>query len=326
MKDTKEVAFYENFSEGNKVDISADAELVDVDIDIHNPNEIMQYGEDSLSKIREVSQSITRELDSRSGNTDLLDNLNNVLDNIDYDELQLAQSNDTGIQKLINKVTRKKNRIINKYMGISSSIDGMYAGIKTWQANVLKNNESLYRMLDVIDRVESSIEKYKNNGKMIASRLNQSGEHEKQALMLQNVQDFEFAITTCQQMKKNIDIQMKTNTTIYNKLKSVYHTTMPIIHSNINLIDSMEDSRNIINGLKIIDETRDKMLKFGTKEAIRLGKESVNQLGKSEADFKVLDDTIKELETGIDDIKKLEQEKIDSINKIIALREEKNND
>lgn len=294
-----------------------------IEIDLTNPNELMQYGNDAMGKIREVSSKITEELDGRIGNTDLLDNLNKVLNNIDYDELKLATNGDSGIQKLINKITKKRDRIVNKYMGISTSIDGMYAGVNSWKSNVLKNNNSLKDMMDVVSEIEESIKQYKANGKLIAHKLDDNDDIENKEIMLRNIQEFDYAITTCNQMRKNIDIQMRTNKTIYMKLNSVYNTTMPIIHSQINLIDTMQESRDIINGLKIIDEQRDKFLEFGSKESIRLAKESVEQLGKSENDFKVLDNTIKELERGIEDIKVLEKKKMENINKIIELREDK---
>lgn len=286
---------------------------------------IVGYGKDTMAKVKVLADKVTKEINERSDNTELLRSLDRILNKIDYEELKLLSERQEakGLSKVFKFLSDGKEKIVTKYTDIATELDNMYFSIKKWQTDLEKNNQLFLEFSKTNSDIEKELQDILEKGEELLTGLPEETQKDQELrLMLQQrLQDIGYSIGVCKHSRANISVMLKTNFTIYSKLNSTYNTTMPTLQTQINLFKALKDQAEIIESIKVISEKNNQLLLLSAKETVNIGKKSVEQIGHKKEDYLILQDTIGILKTGMEEVIALETARASDI-KMLGVSED----
>lgn len=294
-------------------------------IDRLSPDITIQFGNDILDEFRNLMKLSTQELEKNKLDTSIIDSLNAILEEIDVSEIITTNQVSSGkFQKILDKLMKKKDRIITKYYGIAKSLDNMYINIKSMTVTLADSNKTILKLREDINELHDNkilpkinegknfidsinIDTYKNNA-IIIEAIN---------ILTKKIIDLEFACKTIEKQLISLQILSSTNYELYISLSSVYNTTMPDIQATINTFQVLKNQKEIITSVQYIKEKRNQLSELSVKEIIDIAKDSLELNGVTEQDFKVITEAIQTLTNGKEELKNLMVEHNNTINQIL---------
>lgn len=281
-------------------------------INLDNVQELLNFGNEAMEQMREITNNISSKLDTQITNVDIIPSINKVMKVIDYDELnKLNQKANNKFLKVIGMATQAKEKIFNKYALVIKNIDTMYFGVNAYKNNVISSTTILTELKENTIKLKETLNNQINFGYEILKSITENDKNstEKKNILTQKIQDLQYSIAVSEQTINNIDVMLMTNYDIVKKLSSVYNTTIPIIQSQLNVFRVLKEQEEIISSLKFLDEKRNEILKNSAKYTVQTAKSAVESLGYTKSDFEVINNTINELKQGLNDIQTLQQQR-----------------
>lgn len=284
-------------------------------LDVTNVSTVAEYGNDIMSKMREASRKASLRLEDKSDNKDILRSLSRIFDNIDYAELKFLNTpQGKGFARIVDFITKKKEKLLGKYTSITEELDKMYINVKQWECNLRINNDVLTELGDSITKIKEELGERIEVARLTLTQADDVPTNvEGRSILMQKIQDLEYNLAACEQELQNIEVKLRTNYSIYRKLISVYDSELPIIQTQVSMFKVTKEHHEMAEILSVLDEKKVALLKFGTEETIATGKKTAEMLGYKLEDFQLMQDLVDKLKAGTEEIAQIEATRIDRI-------------
>lgn len=300
-------------------------------VEIPSSAEAIKFGADVLDKYRKLIKKSSNEIEKGVIDTGLIDSLNRVLKGIDVDEIiAVNQSGSSKLQKLLDKVTNKKDKIIAKYFGISNELEKMYVSIKQMAFTLQQVNSSILKLREEMKEIrEVSLPEKIAEGQSLIEKVRQVATDENLvtlevlSILNKRVSDLNYAKKILQKEELSLHTLSSTNYDICIALISTYDTTMPDIQSVVNVFQVLKTQKNIITSIEYLKEKRNELALLGAQQVIENAKESMTLITTAE-DFKVINSAIQTLINGKEEIKRLAIESNAAIQIALAIESQEN--
>ena len=284
---------------------------------------IVQYSSDLSEKIKENSQNTMQLIESsfNSSNNDIVSHLDKALQKVDANELEVLSNNYTGVKKLINTITRKKDKIMTKYTSISNQLDEIYVKFKSWE-NALNNNDvAMKTMKTNYIGIYGELDNRINIAYDVLEELNQienktDADYEKIDLLNQKIVGLQIQKKSIDTQLNNIDIARKTNYNIYKRLHSVYDSTLPVIQMNIAMDTVTSGHKKMIENINILDQRQNDIMINSANSLIKAGKESMQLMDMSNS-LETQEMVRKTIEQGVKEIDKIRENEINKMKELL---------
>ena len=144
-------------------------------INLDNVQELLNFGNEAMEQMREITNNISSKLDTQITNIDIIPSINKVMKVIDYDELnKLNQKANNKFLKVIGMATQAKEKIFNKYALVIKNIDNMYFGVNAYKNNVISSTAILTELKENTIKLKETLNNQINFGYEILKSITEN--------------------------------------------------------------------------------------------------------------------------------------------------------
>jgi uncharacterized protein YaaN involved in tellurite resistance len=292
-----------------------------------NLNAVMTFGEDSKGNMKAIANRVVANVSNSVDTDGIMNSLQHIFNMIDYDELSAIATTkqQNAIQAFFTKVLRKKDKVMSKYLSVSSQIKNMYVDIKEWEQQLTTNKDMFNAIeLELINTKEQLFRDIEAGNEYLAEMEAKrkdpniettNADIEIENIMREKIQELQYSVAVCDQSLGSIDIRRKTNYDIAKKLISIRDTTMPHLEILVSQAIKLKEARQMIESFQFMDEKARELLEFGTSEVINLGRQSANMAGINPKDMEAIGKSIESLKNAVKEINDTHMQRIGEINR-----------
>lgn len=288
-------------------------------IDTDSIMAILEIGVDTIDRMGNIIDDINDSKKNFKNNGSMIDTINKIFDKIDYEDLKKIKERESNsgfsLKNLFNKAQSSVKKTMEKFVNIVDELENMKLTFKDWEAEIKMSTNILdkYRkeLSDIIDVLNEYIQICREE--MENMKMEDSYDEQKYNALSEKIQSLQYSIGVCMENVKMIELMFSTNINLIKKIHESYSTTLPQLKSLINNFEMIKDNKTKIETLRIIDDKRNQLLEFGTKEMIETAKDSVDSIGYNTEDFEILEKSIRDATEGLNEVARLYSNKVKQI-------------
>lgn len=298
-------------------------------LDVQNKMAVLQFGEEPANEISKYADRILNST-TRSDLEDssvMLSKLTKVMKQFDSKDFQ---DNGGFLSKLLNRGKKQIDKLFGKYQVMGKEIDDISVEVEKYRQAMIKTNVNLDQLYEGLFKYYESLEKYIVAGTTVIheletqdlphyQRLASSGRQE-DILQLQEVQDIltllkdrvydlEMAKMAAFQTAPQIRLMQRTNNKLISKIHSAFVVTIPIFKANLIQVIAQKQSGMVNDSLTALSEETNRMLKENAQNTVAQSVLIAQQANQSMISIDVLEDNMNTIMRGLEDVKRIENEK-----------------
>lgn len=315
-------------------------------IQINNPQSIMDFGKESATEISKFSDKILSTIKNSSveDSGKILIQLNSIMKKFNTSDFE--EKNPNFLEKLFSNVFNSIEKMLTKYQTVDKEITQIYIEIKQYESEINKTNIMLDEMFENNINYYKELEKYIQAGTTAMEKIkaeyipgleqkatlsgdqmdkvNLQNAMQSLEMIEQRIHDLEMAKAVSLLTAPQIKMIQKGNYNLTRKIQSAFIITIPIFKSG--LIQSIALKRQKIqaDAMSALDDATNEML---LKNAQNISAQSINiekLSGSSSIKMETLKQTFETILNGIDETRQIQiqnkQEREEGKKKLLELQ------
>lgn len=315
------------------------------EIEIENPNSIIQFGQkasEGISKVSDKLLSSMKEVKAEEAN-EMLINLTKVMDKFDIKELEDIKEPSI-LSKIFKAAQNTVAKLFQKYDAMGIEVDKIYVLLKRYESEIRDSNVKLKKLFDGNIEFYQLLEKYIVAGELAIEEVdnyiqqfsmdNTMNEEEKnmmiqklelsKEMLSQRIYDLQIAENVALQAAPMIQTIQMSNFNLMRKINSSFIVTLPIFKQCLAQAIILKRQDIQAKSIKQLDDKTNELIMRNAENTSRQSVEIAKMASGSSIAIESLEKSYQTIMKGIDETKEIQkQNKIKRDENSIRLEEMK---
>lgn len=299
-------------------------------IDVRDPNSILQFGHETANEISKFSDQIlqTMQLTKVEDSGELLVQLNKIMDKFDIKDFEDPKEN--FISKIFKKSKDAIEALFTKYNSMGGEVDKVYVQLKSYEAEINNSNAMLDDMFDKNVEYFETLTKYIYAGRNVLAELQnnilpaleekaiQSGQQldninynnalQVSDMLDQRIYDLELAKNISLQTMPQIKMIQQGNYNLVRKINSAFIITLPIFKQCLNQAITLKRQAVQAKAMQALDDRTNELLLRNAQNTALQSKQTATLASTSSIKIETLEESWATIMKGISETKEIQKE------------------
>lgn len=299
-------------------------------IDVRDPNSILQFGHETANEISKFSDQIlqTMQLTKVEDSGELLIQLNKIMDKFDIKDFEDPKEN--FISKIFKKSKDAIEALFTKYNSMGGEVDKVYVQLKSYEAEINSSNAMLDDMFDKNVEYFETLTKYIYAGRNVLAELQnnilpaleekaiQSGQQldninynnalQVSDMLDQRIYDLELAKNISLQTMPQIKMIQQGNYNLVRKINSAFIITLPIFKQCLNQAITLKRQAVQAKAMQALDDRTNELLLRNAQNTALQSKQTATLASTSSIKIETLEESWATIMKGISETKEIQKE------------------
>lgn len=316
--------------EGYKYKLRQMKEVQDLtnEVDIHNPNSIVQFGQNASVNISKISDELLNSMKAIKSEevSEMLVNLTKIMDKFDVKELEEGKSPSL-LSRIMKSAQKTVAQLFEKYDNMGKDIEKVYVLLRKYEDEIRESNNTLkklfqgnveyYQLLEkyivagdiAIEEIDAYITQFNNDmsmnpdeKQMMLQRLEMSKE-----MLTQRVYDLRVAENVAIQAVPMIQNIQMSNFNLMRKINSSFIITLPIFKQCLAQAIILKRQEIQAKSIKTLDEKTNELLQRNAANTASQSVRIAKMAASSSIDIETLQKSYATIMKGIEETKAIQE-------------------